>query len=287
VVTGTDFLNIAIATIFTIEIALGLMIIFGVMGVINMAHGEFFMLGAYLMVVVTGAGLNPWIGIILAPIVLGAFGMAVERLMIRPLYQRRDLSSLLVTFGLSIVLQQTVRLVFGPQSRTVPMPVEGSMQILGTTYPSYRVVAAGIALVVTIGLALLLFRSVFGVRVRATIEAAEVASSLGTNTSRVANLAFGLGTGLAGLAGALMAPFVGVVSSMGLEQTVQSFLVVITGGLGSLAGTVGGGILIGGGQSAGSVWLGGTVAQVGVLVLAMLVMLVRPKGLFSSKGRAS
>lgn len=285
--TGTDFLNIAIATVFTIEIALGLMIIFGVMGVINMAHGEFFMLGAYFMVVVTGAGLSPWIGIILAPIVLGAFGMAVERLMIRPLYQRRDLSSLLVTFGLSIVLQQTVRLVFGPQSRTVPMPVEGSMQILGTTYPTYRLIAAGIALIVTVGLALLLFRSVFGVRVRATIEAAEVASSLGTNTSGVSNLAFGLGTGLAGLAGALMAPFVGVVSSMGLEQTVQSFLVVITGGLGSLAGTVGGGILIGGGQSAGSVWLGGTMAQVGVLVLAMLVMLVRPRGLFASNGRAS
>jgi urea transport system permease protein len=285
--TGADVINILIATVFTIEIALGLMIIFGVMGVINMAHGEFFMLGAYVMVVVTGAGLDPWVGIVLAPVLLGAFGMAVERLMIRPLYRRRDLSSLLVTFGLSIVLQQVVRLVFGPQSRTVPMPIEGSMNILGTTYPAYRVVAAAIALVVTVGLALLLFRSVFGIRVRATIEAAEVASSLGTNTSGIANLAFGLGTGLAGLAGALMAPFVGVVSSMGLEQTVRSFLVVITGGLGSLSGTVGGGVLIGGGQSAGSVWFGGTVAQVGVLVLAMLVMLVRPKGLFARKGRTS
>src|SRR3954452_16624387 len=162
--TGADIVNILIATVFTIEIALGLMIIFGVMGVINMAHGEFFMLGAYVMVVVTGAGLNPWIGIVLAPVLLGAFGMAVERLMIRPLYRRRDLSSLLVTFGLSIVLQQSVRLVFGPQSRTVPMPIEGSMNLLGTTYPTYRVIAAAIALVVTVGLALLLFRSVFGIR---------------------------------------------------------------------------------------------------------------------------
>src|SRR5690554_2702988 len=102
---GTDLLNIAVASVFTVEVALGLMIIFGVMRVINMAHGELFMLGAYAMVVVTSAGLSPWVGIVRAPLVVGAYGMAVERAMIRPLYQRRDLSSLLATFGLSLVLQ--------------------------------------------------------------------------------------------------------------------------------------------------------------------------------------
>jgi branched-subunit amino acid ABC-type transport system permease component len=154
-------------------------------------------------------------------------------------------------------------------------------------YPTYRLVAAGLALVVTIGTALVLFRSTFGVRVRATIENPEVASSLGTNTVRIANQAFGLGAALAGFAGALMAPFVGVASTMGLEQTVRSFLVVITGGLGSVTGTAAGGVLVGGGQSAGSIWFGGTVAQVAVLVLAMLVMLVRPRGLFGVRGRVS
>lgn len=285
---GTDVLNIIIAAIFAIEVALGLTIIFGVMRVINMAHGEFFMLGAFTMVVVTSAGLNPWIGIVLAPILLGAFGMVCERLMIRPLYRRADLSSLLATFGLSIVLQQGARLIFGPQSRSVPTPLEGNMTILGTTYPAYRLLAAAIALAVVVGVALLVYRSSFGMRVRATIENAEVASALGTNTGRIATLAFGLGTALAGFAGALMAPFIGVVATMGLEQTVRSFLVVITGGMGSIAGTVGGGVLIGGGESALNVPFGGTVAQIAVLLIAIAVMLVRPQGLFSRHGaRAS
>lgn len=284
--TIADVLNIGVITIFTIQIALGLLIIFGVMKVINMAHGEFFMLGAYTMVVTTSLGINPWLGILLACALLAGFGMLVERLMIRPIYGRADLSSLLVTFGLSIVLQQTVRLVFGPQSLSVPNPVQGTVDVLGTAYPAYRLIAAGIALAMTIGLALLLFRSVFGIRLRATISNTEVAAALGTNTALVGNLTFGLGAGLAGLAGALMAPFVGVVSTMGLDQTVRSFLVVITGGLGSLSGTVGGGVLIGGGQSAMGIWFGGTVAQVAVLILAMLVMLLRPRGLFVRKGRS-
>jgi urea transport system permease protein len=282
--SGTDVINVIVAAVFTVEIALGLMIIFGVMRVINMAHGEFFMLGAFTVVVVTEAGGSPWLGILLAPVVLGLLGMLTERLMIRPLYQRGDLSSLLATFGLGIVLQQTVRLIFGPQSREVPTPIEGSMDILGTTYPTYRIVAMVISLAVIAGVGLLLYRSFFGIRVRGTIENAEVAASLGTNTTRIASLAFALGAALAGFAGALMAPFIGVVSTMGLEHTVRSFLVVITGGLGSIIGTLGGGVLIGGGESALAVPFGGTVAKVAVLGLAILVMLVRPKGLFAGRG---
>jgi urea transport system permease protein len=282
--SGTDVINVIVAAVFTVEIALGLMIIFGVMRVINMAHGEFFMLGAFTVVVVTEAGGSPWLGILLAPVVLGLLGMLTERLMIRPLYQRGDLSSLLATFGLGIVLQQTVRLIFGPQSREVPTPIEGSMDVLGTTYPTYRIVAMVISLAVIAGVGLLLYRSFFGIRVRGTIENAEVAASLGTNTTRIASLAFALGAALAGFAGALMAPFIGVVSTMGLEHTVRSFLVVITGGLGSIIGTLGGGVLIGGGESALAVPFGGTVAKVAVLGLAILVMLVRPKGLFAGRG---
>jgi urea transport system permease protein len=284
---GTDILNIAVAAAFTVEVALGLMIIFGVMRVINMAHGEFFMLGAYTVVVVTTAGVNPWVGILLAPIVLGVLGMLTERAIIRPLYRRRDLSSLLATFGLSIVLQQVVRLIFGPQARTVPTPIEGSVDVFGTVYPTYRLVAMLLCVVSIGGVALLLYRTAFGIRVRATIENAEVAAALGTNTGRMASIAFGLGAALAGFAGALMAPFIGVVSTMGLEQTVRSFLVVITGGLGSVAGTIGGGVIIGGGESALTVPFSGTVAQISVLVLAIIVMLLRPQGLFASRGRTA
>jgi urea transport system permease protein len=278
---GTDVLNLLVAAVFTVQIALGLTIIFGVMRVINMAHGDFFMLGAFTVVVATDAGLDPWIGIVLGPVVLGALGMLVERGLIRGLYRRRDLSSLLATFALSIVLQQGARLIWGPQSHTVPSPIDGTVSVLGTVYPTYRLVAAGIALAVIVGVALLVYRSPFGIRVRATIEDAEVAASLGTNTGRIATLAFGLGAALAGFAGALMAPFVGVVYSMGLEQTVRSFLVVITGGMGSIVGTFGGGTLIGGGESALSVPLGGTVAKIVVLLVAIAVMLLRPQGIFA------
>ncbi len=278
---GTDILNIAVAAVFTVQVALGLTIIFGVLKVINMAHGEFFMLGAYTVVVATDAGLSPWLGIVLAPVVLGLIGVAVERSIIRPLYHRADLSSLLATFGLSLVLQQTVRLIFGPQSKTVPTPLEGRVDVLGTVYPTYRLVAAGAAVVIIVAVGALLYRSMYGVRVRAAIENPEVAASLGTNTKRIATSAFALGAALAGFAGALMSPFIGVVSTMGLEQTVRSFLVVITGGMGSIAGSVGGGILVGGGESALSVPFNGTVAQISILGLAILVMLIRPNGLFA------
>jgi urea transport system permease protein len=278
---GTDILNLVVAAVFTVQIALGLTIIFGVMRVINMAHGEFFMLGAFTVVVVTEAGLSPWVGIVLGPVVLGALGVLVERGIIRRLYRRRDLSSLLATFGLSVVLQQAARLIWGPQSHTVPSPVSGTVNVFGTVYPAYRLVATGIALVVIVSVALLVYRSPFGIRVRGTIENAEVAASLGTNTSRISTVTFGLGAALAGFAGALMAPFIGVVYSMGLEATVRSFLVVITGGMGSIVGTFGGGTLIGGGESALSVPFGGTVAKILVLLIAIAVMLVRPQGIFS------
>ncbi|MCU1500392.1 MAG: urea transporter permease subunit UrtB [Acidimicrobiales bacterium] len=282
--SGTDVLNFAVAAVFTVQIALGLTIIFGVMRVINMAHGEFFMLGAFTVVVATDAGLSPWVGIVAAPVVLGLFGMAVERTVISRLYRRHDLSSLLATFALGIILQQGARLIWGPQSHTAPSPVGGSVDVLGTVYPAYRLVATGIALLVIVGVALLVYRSTFGIRVRATIDDAEVASSLGTNTRQIATSAFGLGVGLAGFAGALMAPFVGVNYAMGLEQTVRSFLVVITGGMGSIVGTFGGGVIIGGGESALTVPFNGTVAKILVLALAIAVMLLRPQGLFARGG---
>jgi branched-chain amino acid transport system permease protein/urea transport system permease protein len=242
------------------------------------------MLGAYTVVVITKAGLSTWLGIILAPAVLWLLGLVIERTMIRPLYERRDLSSLLATFGVSIILQQGVRVIFGPQSWIVPSPIEGTVNIFGTTYPTYRLLATLISLAVTVGVSVILFGSSFGIRVRATMENAEAARSLGTNTNRISAFAFALGAALAGFAGALMAPFIGVISTMGLEQTVRSFLVVITGGLGSIAGTFGGGVLIGGGETALSAPLGGTVARFAVLGLAIVVMLARPNGLFGGRG---
>lgn len=278
-------MNAIVATVFTAQVALGLMVVFGVMKIINMAHGEFFMLGAFVMVVVDRLGVDLWLGILLAPLVLGAVGAAIERGIIRRLYVRRDLSTLLVTFGLSIVLQQLIRLIFGPQSLSVGSPIEGSLAIFGTQYPSYRLVAAGISVAVTVAIAYAMYRTSWGIRVRATAESSSTASALGVNTGRMFSSTFAVGAGLAGLAGALMAPFVGVNALMGLEQTVRSFLVVITGGMGSIGGTVGGSVIIGGGQSVAGVWLSGSATQLLVLGIAMLTILLRPQGLFSRKTR--
>lgn len=283
--SAIDWMNAIVATVFTAQVALGLMVVFGVMKIINMAHGEFFMLGAFVMVVVDRLGMNLWLGILLAPLVLGFVGAAIERGIIRRLYVRRDLSTLLVTFGLSIVLQQLIRLIFGPQSLSVGSPIEGTLAVFGTQYPSYRLVAAGISVVVTVAIAYAMYRTSWGIRVRATAESSSTASALGVNTGRMFSSTFAVGAGLAGLAGALMAPFVGVNALMGLEQTVRSFLVVITGGMGSIGGTVGGSVIIGGGQSIAGVWLSGSATQLLVLGIAMLTILLRPQGLFSRKTR--
>jgi branched-chain amino acid transport system permease protein/urea transport system permease protein len=277
---ATDLLNILSATVFTVVIALGLMIIFGVMRVINMAHGEFFMLGAYAMWLVASTGASPWLGILVAPLALAIVGVLVERGIIRPLHGRGDLSTLLATFGLSIALQQAVQLVFSPQSKGVASPISGSTSLLGTVYPTYRLVAIALGVVVIVAVGVLLYRSRFGVRVRATIENPEVAACMGTDVRRVYATTFALGAALAGLAGALMAPFIGVAPGMGLEYVVRSFLVVIVGGMGNIVGTLGGGALIGGGESALNVFTSGAVARVGVLLLAMTVILARPQGLF-------
>ncbi len=283
--SAVDWMNAIVATVFTAQVALGLMVVFGVMKIINMAHGEFFMLGAFVMVVVDRLGANLWLGILLAPLLLGALGVAIERGIIRRLYVRKDLSTLLVTFGLSIVLQQLIRLIFGPQSLSVGSPIEGSLTVFGTQYPSYRLVAAGISVVVTAAIAYAMYRTSWGIRVRATAESSTTASALGVNTGRMFSSTFAVGAGLAGLAGALMAPFIGVNALMGLEQTVRSFLVVITGGMGSIGGTIGGSVIIGGGQSVAGVWLSGSATQLLVLAVAMLTILLRPQGLFSRKTR--
>jgi urea transport system permease protein len=286
-VNGTEVINVLIAAVFAVQVALGLMVVFGVMGVINMAHGEFFMLGAFVVYVCHEQGLGVWLGILMAPIILAGFGLLVERVLIRPLYPRGDLSSLLATFGLSIALQQSARLVFGAQPVAVPAPIRSSVHFFGITYPTYRLVASAVALVVILLVVLLMTKTMFGVRMKSTMDSAEVAESMGTDTRRISALAFALGAGLAGLAGALMAPFLGVSSTMGLEQTVQSFLVVIVGGLGTVVGTLGGGVLIGGGSALANVWFGGAAARILILGIAAGVMLLRPSGLFAPQRRSA
>jgi urea transport system permease protein len=212
--------------------ALGLTIIYGVMGVVNLAHGEFVMLGAYGMVLLSGP-LGPWAAIALTPLIAGAIGLLVDRSLIRWLYHD-PVKSMLGTFGLAIVLRQLVLIVEGPQLRYVGLPITSTVSLIGEQFPVWRVVLIGFAIVTGVAVTLWLVRSATGLKVRTTTVDSEIAASLGMNVSRVNAIAFAMGTALAGLAGALVAPLNSVYPNMGVSYLVGAFLVVVLAGLGSI-----------------------------------------------------
>ncbi|GIK41981.1 MAG: branched-chain amino acid ABC transporter permease [Chloroflexota bacterium] len=276
----TTLLNgISLAAVL-ILISLGLAIIFGLRGVINLAHGEFFMLGAYTVWYTENVGLPPfWMGFILAPVVTGLLGWLIERGFIRFLYHR-PIETLLGTWGISIVLRELIRIVIGPEHRYATQPIVGQLQMFGFSYPLYRIAIILFTLVV-VGLVGYLFtRTDFGLRVQATISDRAMAEALGINASRIDQAVFVLGAGLAGLAGAVMSPVIAINPNMGLDYFAQTFLVVIIGGLGQLLGVVGGGVLIGMLEAGFSAFLKPIVAQVIVLALAVIAIRLRPQGLF-------
>jgi branched-chain amino acid transport system permease protein/urea transport system permease protein len=266
-------------------VSIGLFIVFGMMKVINMAHGEFVMLGAYAMWWLLQRGVNFWLNLILAAIAVGLFGIVVERLIVQRLYARGDLSTLLATFGLSIVLQRGVAIIFGDRPQFVSSPLSGGPSILDNTYPLYQIVATVLSVVVIAAVISLLLRTDFGLRARATIANPPMAAALGVNTSRMNALSFGLGSALAGFAGALAAPFVSVVPSMGLDWVIRSFLVVIVAGVGSIWAAVGGAVIVGGWEAGFTSAYDATYAQITVLVIVWVLVLLRPRGLFTGLTR--
>ncbi len=213
--------------------ALGLTIIYGVMGVVNLAHGEFVMLGAYSMVLLS-APLGPWAAIALTPVLVGLIGLLLDRSLIRWLYHD-PVKSMLGTFGLAIVIRQLVLIAEGPGLRYVGLPVDGSLSLgFGEQFPIWRVILIAFAVTTSIAVGLWLARSATGLKVRTTTVDSEIAASLGMNVSRVNALAFAVGTGLAGLAGALIAPLNSVYPNMGVTYLVGAFLVVILAGLSNI-----------------------------------------------------
>ena len=272
--------NVLAAILFLAVVALGLWVIFGMMRVINMAHGELFMLGAFTAWWFETHGVGFWASLVVAPLLVGALGVAIERMVIRPLYGRGDLSTLLATAGISIILQRGIALWFGARAQSVTAPVSGNFSVLGEPYVTYKVIAMGFAAAVIVGTFALFRFTGFGLRARATIDNPHMAEVFGINTSRMNMASFGLGAALAGFAGVLIAPLISVVPTMGLDFVVRSFLVVIVGGTGGFVGALGGSTLIGGADNALTLALSGTVADIIVLALAMLLVLVRPRGIF-------
>jgi urea transport system permease protein len=270
-----DSFNIVVLAAVFVLIALGLHITFGMLGVLNLAHGEFLLIGAYTAFQIQEATGSVVLGIALAPIVAGIIGVIVERSVIRFLYQR-PLDSLLATFGVSLIIRQAVQLRYSANPRTVTDPIGGSFVIAGYNIPWWRfvIVMATVALV-TATLALL-NRTRFGLNARATIRNPVLADTMGIDTATVRTAMFALGAAMAGIAGALIAPINTLNPSFGVLFLVNSFLVVIIGGQGSLRGLVTAAVLLGGSLAIMQFLISTVFAQILVLVIAIVGVRTRP-----------
>jgi branched-chain amino acid transport system permease protein/urea transport system permease protein len=271
-------LNAAFLVSVVALVALGLGVIYGLLGVINMAHGEFVALGAYVAFVITSSGAPYWLALLLAPAVGMAAGMLLQGGLISRLVQR-PLDAILVTLGLSLVFQQVFQAVFGPAGLTVPNPAPGTIVVLGATFPVFRVVVIGVSAAVIVATILFLARSEFGIVVRAILQNRDAASVNGVNTARYSLFAFGLGAALAAIAGALIAPSTNVVPYMGGTYLAPAFVAVILGGAGRPVGVLVGAAFMGGLEVALTSYIGPTTARATVLILAIIAIRLRPDGL--------
>jgi len=276
--------------------AIGLAITFGVMGVINMAHGEMVMLGAYVTFVVqeviraNNPGLFDYslaIAIPAAFLVAGCVGILIERTIIRFLYGR-PLETLLATWGLSLILQQAVRSAFGPNNRDVGSPswMSGAFDVGGITITYNRLWIICFALAVFIALLALLRYTRFGLEMRAVTQNRPMAASMGIRTSRVDALTFGLGSGIAGMAGVALSQIDNVSPNLGQGYIIDSFMVVVFGGVGNLWGTLVGSFVLGIANKFLEPYAGAVLGKIAILVLIILFIQKRPRGMFALKGRA-
>lgn len=265
-------------------VALGLAIIFGMMDIMNLAHGEFITIGAYTLSLVQRVG-GPettsstyWLGLALAPLIGALGGALLEATIIRPLY-RRTLDTLLATFAISLILQKVIELSFGAQPQIVSAPFTGSVSILGVEYPGYRVLIIGLA-VATIALCMLVFtRTRFGTDLRAVIQNSAMAEAVGIDTRRLNRIAFAGGAALAAFAGALIAPLASVEAHLGLFYLGKAFFVIVLGGIGSVVGSILGSTLVGTGETLLNYVLDPSLASALILILAIVIIRFRPRGL--------
>jgi urea transport system permease protein len=276
--------------------AVGLAITFGVMGVINMAHGEMVMLGAYTTFVVQEVIRThaPWLfdvslffAIPLAFLVAGAVGVAIERGIIRFLYGR-PLETLLATWGLSLILQQAVRTIFGANNREVGNPswMSGAIEVGGLSITMNRLAIVVFSLIVFAVLLVILHATSLGLRVRAVTQNRRMAASMGIRTNRIDALTFGLGSGIAGIAGVALSQIDNVSPNLGQSYIIDSFMVVVFGGVGNLWGTLVGAFTLGIANKFLEPYAGAVLGKIAILVLIILFIQKRPRGLFALKGRA-
>lgn len=262
---------------FLVLSACGLAIIFGMMGVINLAHGEFIMCGAYVTVMATKAGLPLPLAIIAGALVAGLVGMLLERLVIRHLYGR-PLDTIVATWGISLIATQGTLILLGSTMQGIGTPL-GSFTLGALSFSIYRMVLMLAALAILAGLYLLFNKTRFGILARATIQVPDMAKTLGVNTNYLYALTFGLGAGLAGLAGGLYAPTMTLVPTMGSSFIVESFVTVVVGGADVFLGTAPAAAILAVVKASLTSMYGQLFGQIGLLVAVIIVIRVLPNGL--------
>lgn len=281
------FAGLALGSIYVL-FAIGLSLIFGMLTVVNFAHGAFFMVGAYVGLYLMSIGGNFWICLVLVPLAVGLLGLAVERVLIRPLYGRGIDYPLLLTFGLSYVMVELVRIAFGKSGYPFDTPeiLQGAVNIGVGYFPLYRLFVIGAAATVLLSLWLFLEKTSFGLIIRAGARDPQIVRVLGVNVAQVWLMVFGLGTAIAALAGLLAAPLQGVIPEMGGTILVEAFVVTVIGGMGSIGGAVLAGLLVGVVVSMTSLFAP-EMSKVAIFALMAIVLIVRPQGFFGRAGLMS
>lgn len=281
------FTGLALGAVYVL-LAVGLSLIFGMLTVVNFAHGAFFMLGAYVGLLAAEKTGSFWLALLIAPVVVGAIGMLAERWLIRPLYGRGIDYPLLLTFGLAYMMVEGVRILWGKAGLPFDTPeiLQGATSLGFADFPTYRLFVIGVVVVLLVALWLLIERTSFGLVVRAGARDSIIVRVLGVDVSRVWLIVFGVGTGIAALAGVLAAPMQGVSPEMGTSVLTVAFVVTVVGGMGSLMGAVVAGLLVGVVESMAVLFLP-EAAKVSMFVIMAAVLLVRPQGLFGRAGLMS
>ncbi len=276
-----QFVNVGLTTATSISVlvivAVGLAVIFGLMGVINMAHGEFIMVGAFVTLTAVKSGVNFWLAVPLAALSVGAFGLLIERVLVRFLYGRL-VETILATWGLALIMVQLVVLIFGTTTQGIPTPL-GSLTVGRYSVSQYNLFLILAAILILLGLYVVFKHTRYGLLAQASTQIPEMAAALGINQRRVNMITFSFGCGLAGLAGALIAPVVGVLPYMGQALVGKAFVTVIVGGPAFIMGTAMAAGALGLVDSIVSNLLNTALGAVALLVVAMVLIRFLPTGL--------
>jgi branched-subunit amino acid ABC-type transport system permease component len=261
-------------------VASGLTLIFGIMDVVNFAHGELFMLGAYIGVLVLTATGSFWLALVLASLVVAIIGAAIQIVTLRPLIGRDPLNTILVTFGFSLILQNYVLWQFGPVARKINEPITAHFNLFYLEYPWYRLLIALLSALIIGAFYLFLKFGKYGVWIRATTQDRVMAQAMGIPVPWVSTGVFALGAAMAAASGVLLAPLAGVSHTMGLDWVLKAFIVVVVGGMGNLGGSIAAAIFISLLESYAAIWVNPSQAVIVSFVVLILTLLFRPTGLF-------